>query len=176
MTMREILVRFASMDALLAARRTLDDDGWTVVDTFTPTPPADDTETSRALQPRSLPIAALIGGLIGGTACFEMEYIAAVWDYPIRVGGRPLDSLIAFVPPALETALFGAAVGIVGAFLFVARLPRFHHPLFDVDDFATASDDGYFLLIQPIRGKRNSLEKALRRLDVISIHEVGRDD
>jgi hypothetical protein len=176
MTMREILVRFASMEALLAARRTLYDDGWTIVDTFTPVPTTDDTETTRALQPRSLPIAALIGGLLGGSACFAMEYVAAVWDYPIMVGGRPLDSLIAFVPPALETALFGAAVGIVGAFFFVARLPRFHHPLFDIDDFATASDDGYFLLIRPLRGKRDHLEKTLHALDAISIHEVGRDD
>jgi Protein of unknown function (DUF3341) len=176
MTMREILVRFASMDALLTAQRTLDDDGWTIADTFTPVPMTDDTETTRALQPRSLPTAALIGGLLGGIACFAMEYIAAVWDYPILVGGRPLDSLIAFVPPAVETALFGAAAGIVVAFFFTARLPRFHHPLFDIDDFATASDDGYFMLIQPIRGKRDRLEKTLRALDAISIHEVGRDD
>jgi hypothetical protein len=171
---RGLLIEFDSADALQRARDALLEDGWMPLDAFTPTPPAEN-ETAPALYPRSLPIAALFGGLVGGIGCFAMECYAAMVGYPINVAGRPDASLIAFVPPALETTLLGAAMGVVIAFLFAARLPRFHHPLFDVEDFAHASDHRYFLLIDAHDGQRERLHDRLRALRAVSVHEV-RDD
>ena len=131
MSSRALLIEFDSDDALQRARTALSADGWTALDTFTPTAPAED-ETAPALYPRSLPFAALLGGLIGGVGCFAMECYAAMAGYPINVAGRPDASLIAFVPPALETSLLGIALGVVIAFLFAARLPRFHHPAWTI--------------------------------------------
>lgn len=174
MNARGLLIEFDSAESLQRARDTLFEDGWTPLDTFTPTLPAED-ESAAALYPRSLPIAALFGGLVGGIACFTMECYAAMIDYPINVAGRPNASLIAFVPPALETALLGAALGVVIAFLIAARLPRFHHPLFDIEDFAHASDHRYFLLIDAHVGQRERLHDRLRAVRAVSVHEV-RDD
>lgn len=174
MKSRTLLIEFDSDEALQRGRAKLSDDGWTTLDTFTPTAPAED-ETAAALHPRSLPRAALAGGLIGGLGCFAMECYAAMFGYPIDVAGRPDASLIAFVPPALETTLLGIALGVVIAFLFAARLPRFHHPLFDVDDFAAASDNRYFLLIDANDGKREHLHDTLRTLRAVSVHEVRGD-
>jgi len=171
MKSRALLIEFDSDVALQRARTELSDDGWTALDTFTPTPP-DDDETAPAIYPRSLPFAALIGGLIGGVGCFAMECYAAMVSYPIDVAGRPDASLIAFVPPALETSLLGIALGVVIAFLFAARLPRFHHPLFDVEDFANASDNRYFLLVDANDGRRDRLHDTLRTLRAVSVHEV----
>jgi hypothetical protein len=174
MNARALLIEFDSDDALQRARTALFEDGWLTLDTFTPTPPGED-DTAPALYPRSLPIAAFLGGAIGGLGCFAMESYAAMFGYPIAVAGRPDASLIAFVPPALETTLLGAALGVVIAFLFVARLPRFHHPLFDVEDFAHASDHRYFLLVDANEGRRERLHDTLRTLRAVSVHEM-RDD
>lgn len=174
MSAQGLLIEFDSAESLQRARSALFEDGWTPLDTFTPTPPAED-EITPALYPRSLPIAALFGGLIGGIGCFGMECYAAMFGYPIDVAGRPNASLIAFVPPALETTLLGAALGVVIAFLVAARLPTFHHPLFDIEDFAHASDHRYFLLIDAHDGQRERLHDRLRALRAVSVHEV-RDD
>ncbi len=174
MNSRALLIEFDSDVALQRARTALSDEGWSALDTFTRTPAAEN-ETAPALYPRSLPIAALLGGAVGGLGCFAMECYAAMFDYPIDVASRPDASLIAFVPPALETTLLGAALGVVIAFLFAARLPRFHHPLFDIEDFAHASDHRYFLLVDANEGRRERLHDTLRALRAVSVHEV-RDD
>lgn len=176
MSARGLLIEFDSAVSLQRARTQLFDEGWIPLDTFTPTALPDDDETAPALYPRSLPIAALLGGLIGGVGCFAMEYYAAVFNYPLDVGGRPDASLVAFVPPALEMTLLGAALGIVIAFFFAARLPRFHHPLFDIEDFAHASDHRYFLSIDARDGQRQRLHDTLRTLRAVSVHEVRGDD
>ena len=89
----------------------------------------------------------------------------------------PPNSWIAFVPATLETALLGAAIGIVVAFLCAARLPRFHHPLFDIEDFAHVSDHRYFLLVdRPRPDERDrDFHERMTSLDVIAVHEVRGD-
>ena len=60
-------------------------------------------------------------------------------DYPINVGGRPLGSWPAFLPPAIEMAVLGAVLFGVIAMLIGNGLPRLHHPLFGVPEFERAS-------------------------------------
>ena len=54
----------------------------------------------------------------------------------------------AFVPPALEMAVLGAALaGAIGT-LLRDGLPRFHHPLVGIARFERASCDRFFLCIR----------------------------
>ncbi len=177
MSASRILLEFSSARRLQVADHALRTDSWPVLDTFSPVPADDDAETAIALRPRSLPRVALIAGLVGGLGIFAFEYYAAVVDYAIDVGGRPHDSWIAFVPAMIETALLGAALGVVISFLVAARLPRFHHPLFDIEEFARASDNRYFLLVdRPSPDERDrDFHQRMTSLDVIAVHEV-RDD
>ena len=174
MNARALLIEFDSADALQRARTALFDEGWTRARHLH----ADAAHRGRN-RARTVSTFAPHGRtdrrMIGGLGCFAMECYAAMFDYPIDVAGRPDASLIAFVPPALETTLLGAALGMVIAFLFAARLPRFHHPLFDVEDFAHASDHRYFLMIDANDGHRERLHDTLRALHAVSVHEV-RDD
>ena len=109
-------------------------------------------------------LCTLLGGLGGGLATFALECYSAVYDYPINVGGRPLLSWPAFLPPALEMTLAGAAACGIAAMLIECRLPRFYHPLFDVKGFERASSDRFFLLLSApaqsfdARGVRSFLE------------------
>ncbi len=77
-----------------------------------------------------------------------MQYFSAVVNYPINVGGRPLNSIPAFIPISFEMfVLFGAFSGVIGM-LVLNRLPMPYHPVFNVIDFKDASNDRFFLCIE----------------------------
>jgi len=101
-------------------------------------------------------------GAAGGLAMLALQYYAAVVDYPVRVGGRPLASWPAFIPAALEIALLCAVVAGVVTLLVRSRLPCLYHPVFHVDAFEHASQDLYALVL-----RRDDL-----RYDAIALEEL----
>ncbi len=122
----------------------------------------------------AVPPWMLLGGLIGGLGTYAVEWYSAVLDFPINVGGRPLASWPAFVPPALEMTLLGAALAGVTAMLVGNGLPRLHHPLFGVAAFARASDDRFFLLLRPAAADFDpaAARRFLESLAPLSLNEV----
>ncbi len=88
------------------------------------------------------------GGVVGLLVGFGLQYWSAVINYPINVGGRPLDSIPAFVPIAFELfVLFGAFSGVIGM-LLLNRLPMPYHPNFNVPAFKEVTRDRFFLCIE----------------------------
>src|ERR1700747_203198 len=48
------------------------------------------------LKRNLVPLITLIGGLTGGLGGFGFQYWASAIDYPMNIGGRPLNSWAAF--------------------------------------------------------------------------------
>jgi hypothetical protein len=146
-----VLAEFASAEQLLAAvTRARTETSHAILEAYSPLPIEGLVE---ALGPRKtdrIPFWMLLGAIAGGIGTFALEWYAAVWNYPINVGGRPTGSWPAFLPPAIEMAVLGAAVFGVLAMLIGNGLPRWHHPLFAVDRFGRASNDRFFLLIRAV--------------------------
>ena len=72
--------------------------------------------------------------------------------YRFNSGGRPQDSWQTFLPAAFEFGVFAAtATGFVN-FLRLGRLPHLADPVFEVPGFERASQDRYFLALQPVEG------------------------
>ena len=143
-----LLAQFSSAEQLLqAALRTRSESPHLPIEAFSPFPIRGLDE---ALGAARSPIAVLmgLGGLLAGVGTFLLEGYSAVMSYPINVGGRPLGSWPAFVPPAVEMAVLGAVLFGVVAMLTGNGLPRLHHPLFGVPEFERASADGFFLLLR----------------------------
>ena len=85
-------------------------------------------------------------GLIGG---FALCYWTSVIDYPLNIGGRPLNSWVAFSIPTYETTILLAALATAGGMLAINGLPQPYHPVFNVEAFRkTATSTGFFLCIE----------------------------
>lgn len=141
-----IMAEFDTPDALLHAARRLCDAGYTRMEAFTPMPIEELNEIlghERAI----VPALVLIGGLLGAIGAFAFMTWTWLVDYPINIGGRPMFSWPSYIPITFEMAvLFGCYTGGIGM-LFLIRLPRLHHPVFEVPGFERASSDRFFLMI-----------------------------
>ncbi len=142
-----LLGEFADAEGLLAAARALREAAPGHIEAYSPFPIPGLAECLGSVSDRT-PLWMLIGGLLGGMGTFAVEWYSAVFDYPIRVGGRPSDSWQAFLPPAIEMSLLGAALLGVLALLIASALPQVRHPLFAVSAFERASSDRFFLLVR----------------------------
>ncbi len=147
-TLYGVMAEFDSAEKLLSAARALRQEMQrATLEAYSPFPIAGLDETLGSATDR-IPAWMLLGALVGGLGTFGIEWYAAVIDYPIQVGGRPTTSWQAFLPPAIEMTILGAAVLGVLALLFASRLPQVRHPLFAVTAFERASSDRFFLLIR----------------------------
>jgi Protein of unknown function (DUF3341) len=142
-----LMAEFETVDALFAATRRARQAGYRDMDAYTPY--AVEGLAEELGEPKSrIPLVVLIGGLVGAGAGFLMQYWSMAIDYPFNAGGRPLNSWPAFIPVAFEMMILVASFSAFLSMLFMNDLPRPHHPLFNVPQFARASQDRFFLCIE----------------------------
>jgi hypothetical protein len=167
------MAAFASEDAFVAALRSLRQAGYRRIETFTPYR----VEAEGELLPHAptpIPWIMLAAGLLGGAGAFFMQWYAAR-DYPLNVGGRPLNSWPAFIPVTFELTVLTAALVGLAAFLWIAGFPRLDHPVFSDPRFQRASQDRFFICLRSDdpRYAQASARSALRRTNPESIEEVS---
>jgi hypothetical protein len=141
-----MLAEFGDEDALRAAARAAREHGYTRVEAYSPFP-LEGMEEVIPVERNWVAPGALLGGLAGGGATYFLQYYAAVIDYPVNYGGRPLHSWPAFIPATFEVTILGAALAALAAMLIQNGLPRLHHPLFEVEEFESASRNRFFLCL-----------------------------
>ena len=74
------------------------------------------------LRHTRLPLITLFMALAGAGLKIWFEYWTTAIDWPINVGGKPWDSLPAFLPVTFEVMVLFAGVGTVAALLISRRL------------------------------------------------------
>jgi hypothetical protein len=141
------MAEFASADALLAAARRAREAGYRRLEAYSPFP-IEGLAEELGYERTPVPFWTFLGGVAGGGGAFFMQWYAAVIDYPVNIGGRPLNSWPMFVPITFELAVLGAAFAALIAFLAGSGLPRLRHPLFGAPDFDLATRNRFFLCLR----------------------------
>jgi hypothetical protein len=167
-----IAAEFEDPEKLLDAARYAKEHGYVWLEAYTPYPIKELDEVIRALNP--VPAMVFIAGALGSATAWVMQYYIAAIDYPINVGGRPLYSWPSFIVILFELTVLFASAGAFFGMLWLAGLPRPNHPMFNVERFAGASQDRFFLCIQARSHGFDSRAAAevLERFDPIGVWEV----
>ena len=173
-----VSAEFASPDAVLAAARALRRLQLGRLDIHSPVP-LDGAIDALGLKPRAIPQMVAAGAVcVGFAAMMGMCVYATAYDYVFNIGGRPLVSWPAFVVPSVSFATLLAAAAVFLNMTFLNRLPLLNHPAFNIPGFERATQDRFFLTIEP-RGDAFdplAVERALARLALraVAIHRVLR--
>ncbi|MCS0493993.1 DUF3341 domain-containing protein [Ancylobacter sp. MQZ15Z-1] len=129
------------VDAIASARKA----GFRRMDAYSPFP-VEGAQQALGFEDNRVPWLTLAGGVFGAALGYGMQvYTNAA--YPIDIGGRPLFATPAFMLITFELMVLFAVIFSIGGMLALNRLPRLHHPVFDIEAFHLASSDKFFLVI-----------------------------
>jgi hypothetical protein len=170
-----LLAEFRTAEVLIAAASRARVAGYQRIDAYSPFPLEGLVEATGGFKDR-VPLITLIGGILGGTGGYFLQWYAAVIDYPINIGGRPLNSWPSFIPATFELTVLGAALFAVFGTLAMNRLPKLYHPLFNVPEFELASRSRFFLCLRCEDPKfdLDATRGFLRSLNPLALSEVPR--
>ena len=142
-----VMAEFDNPTDVVAATRRAYEEGYRRMDAYSPYPIE---ALSEAVGPHKerLPLIVLIGGLVGLFGGYAMQYYVSVINYPLNVGGKPLHSWPAYIPITFETTVLGAAMAAIFGMLALNGLPEPYHPVFNAPNFALATRDRFFLVIE----------------------------
>jgi hypothetical protein len=142
-----VMGEFETPEQLVAAAKKAREAGYKHVEAYTPFP-IEGLAEHIGFRWTAVPLITLAGGVIGGLTGFGLQYWCAAITYPLNIGGRSLNSWPAFIPVTFElTVLFASIFAVVGM-IALNKLPQPHHPVFNVERFAHASTDRFFLCIE----------------------------
>ena len=173
-----IAAEFEDPAMLVEAVRMAHEKGYRKVETYSPYPIHEVEEILEGEHPdRTLPRLVLAGGLLGTLTAWALQFYIAVIDYPIDVGGRPLNSWPAFIVIMFElTILFASLTAFFGA-LLLSGLPLPHHPMFNLPRFALASKNRFFLCVEAAdpRFEVEEVEALLNDAGPVEVRQVHED-
>jgi Protein of unknown function (DUF3341) len=167
-----LMAEFASAEALLVAARRTYAEGYRETEAYSPFP-VEGLSEAIGFTSNRVPLLTLLGGILGAAIGYFIQWYSAVIDYPLNVGGRPLNSWPAFILVTFELAMLGAALAAVVGMLLLNGLPRLSHPVFNARDFDLATRNRFFLGIKA-NDPRFDVDKTRRFLEaLVPLHVAG---
>lgn len=142
---RVLISTFNSPDYLLAAVREVRDRGIEVVEVYSPFALPELTGLL-GMRPSRLPWFCLSLGLVGAGLKVWFEFWTTAVDWPVNVGGKPWNSLLAFVPVTFEVLVLFAAVSTILGFLLTRRLFPGKKT---IEGIGSSADDQFILVLRP---------------------------
>ena len=142
-----VIAEFENPSEVVAAARRAHEEGYRRMDAYSPYP-IEALSEAVGHGRNWLPLIVLVGGIVGLVGGYGLQYYLSVINYPLNVGGKPLHSWPAFIPITFETTVLGAALAAIFGMLALNGLPEPYHPVFNTPNFARATRDRFFLMIE----------------------------
>lgn len=170
---KTLLAEFSEAEDMLAAARRIKESGCRLNDAYSPFP-VEEMAPLLGCESTNLRVLMFLGGLIFAAGAYATEGWSAIYGYPINSGGRPLNSWPAFMLFPFAVAIFGAALAGFITLIFRTGLPALHHPLFAINSFERATQDRFFLALEPPPGatEERNAKAWLRELGAVDIKEL----
>jgi hypothetical protein len=170
------LAEFENPEALKQCIRLAREEGFQKVDAYTPFP-VEGLAEELGIHHSIVPTIVFIGGMLGALTGSVMQVYSSVFDYPINIGGRPLNSWPSFVIVTFELTILFAGISSVLGMLAINGLPKPHHPLFNEPRFDRVTQDRFFFCIEATdpkfdRDKTWSFLQSTKPEGVYAVHDL----
>ncbi|NJN15779.1 MAG: DUF3341 domain-containing protein [Oscillochloris sp.] len=170
-----VIAEFATPDDLIAATHQAKSAGYSKMDAYSPFP-IEEVIEEIAPGDTGVPRVTLIAGLVGASSGFILQYVGNIIDYPLIIGGRPLDisNWPSMIPITFEMGILFAAFTAAFSMIAFNGLPQPYHPVFNTPRFEQASQDAFFLCIESTDPlfDRSQTSQFLRGLKPLQVSEV----
>jgi ActD protein len=166
---RVLVSIFEDEDRLIKATNAAREAGLDIVDVFAPYA-VHGIDRAMGLPPSRLPWVTFWLGLFGAVTMTVFQFWVSAVSWPINIGGKPWNSLPAFVPAIFEVTVLCAGVGTVLFFIWWAGLrPGLQSPLSDL----RVTNDRFALVVSQSKAgfNRKTAEALLSRFQPVSIQE-----
>jgi len=146
-TLYGLMAEFETPGQLVAAARRTREAGFKKFDAYSPYP-IHELDSAMDLHDNRVSLCTLIGGLAGCAGGFGLcSWVSAV-AWPLNIGGRPLISAPMFIPVTFECTILLAGLTAAISMILLNGLPSPYHPVFNVERFAAAARNRFFLCIE----------------------------
>jgi hypothetical protein len=142
-----LIAEFEDPNALVAATYRAHAEGYRRMDAYSPFP-IEELHEALGGHHSKLPLIVLIGGVLGCLGGYLLQYWANAIEYPLNIAGKPFNAWPMFIPVTFECTILGASLSAVFGMLALNGLPMPYHPVFNVQRFALASRNRFFLCIE----------------------------
>jgi len=169
-----VMAEFDDPNTLVAAAKRTYAAGYRRMDTYSPFP-IEEAWEAIGHHDRRLSRIVLAGGLTGLLTGIGLQEWVHQIAYPMNIGGKPLNSWPQFVPVCFELTILFAALSAVIGMIVLNGLPQPYHPVFNVERFARASRDKFFLVVESTDPKfdRQATAEFLKGLHATEVCEVA---
>jgi hypothetical protein len=168
-----LLAEFPGPDELVRGAREMSGHGYRRVETYAPFA-IEGIPEALHFRPTAVAVIFLVASVLSAAAGYFMQWYASVISYPENIGGRPLHSWPSFIPITFEMGVLGGVLGGVIGMIVLNKLPRYSHPVSNVERFRAASSDAFFLCVESSdpRFDLETTKNALQRCGAIQVTEV----
>lgn len=146
--------------------------GFEIADAFTPYA-VHGLDRAMGLKRSWLPWACLGLGLAGLTFATWFQFWTTALAWPVNVGGRPWNSLPAFVPVMFELTVLCAGVGVVITFVIARRLGPGRAP--EIPDIRV-THDRFVLVLDAEASDPRAVRRVFEQCHAVAIEERDVED
>ena len=117
--------------------------GFEIYDVFSPFP-VHGIDTAVGLKPSRLTWAAFTGGVVGLLTAVILQTWTSAYDWALNVGGKPVNTVLLWVPVSFELTVLFAGLTVVFTLFFICGLSPFSKR----KSLPRVNDDRFVLVLQ----------------------------